>query len=280
MAAKSPPDCIDAPPGLVQSKAATVKHVKAEKAVKQEKGEKLSAKSMKASKSPVTQAPGLASPPSVMPSCDLPPGLMPPPGLEDVSPAMAEPAAVAVTTSSKSSDWEVIITGLPSKLMSQAMLEAMLQQAGLDGMFSNLTVHAGRPYGQVHVNFASAIPAQRCVNHFQGCQWDKSGPAVCAQIVPPAVPLPKLQSIAKKQGKPNVDVKQITLSANAPSFEPSWVALSAEAPEFVPAAFAEAGKTSLIACSDTSTDMGDSEDDKNSPRTRAYSWNSGSNLAA
>lgn len=195
-----------------------------------------------------------------------PPGLPFPPGLEANLSSVEETSTTASTPPMHpaasplmlSMPWQVVITGLPNKLLAQAMVEAMLQQAGLDSLYAGLTIKTGKPLNKVSVNFATPMAAQRCVAHFHGRQWDNSGPAVCAKIVPPAPPHQNSTTAAK-----------LGLSANAPVFAPIFGALSAQAAEFIPSAPLSAPRApkSLISGSDTSTDVGESEDEKgSSPR--------------
>lgn len=224
----SPAAVIEAPPGLAQ--------------VQQPLQKEKAAKTAKASKSASPQKVCLGAP-----LLELPPGLPLPPGLEEeVSTAPSTP-----TPSPMLSSWLVVMTGIPNKLLSKAMLEAMLQQAGLDGMYDGLTIKTGKPASQVSVCFSTPVAAQRCATHFKGCRWDKSGAPVCAEIFAPT---------ASPQGTSQTNKG---LNATAPVFQPSFGAgfLSAKAPEFVPSAAALGAKT-LIIGSDTSTDVGESEDEK------------------
>ena len=189
---------------------------------------------------------------------DLPPGLAPkmtkevslraPPGLESKASASAE--------------WKVVLGHVPSKLLTEVMLEAVFQQAGLE------VQHFTIKNDKVLAFFENQINAQKCVSHFSGCQWDKSGTMVTAELIPADG-----KSFASASGSKG-------LSAQAPAFQPFAPFksdFSAEAPAFVPswnlgpkveetAEPLRRAPGKLVFGSDTSTEVGDSEDDeKNSP---------------
>lgn len=195
---------------------------------------------------------------------DLPPGLLPPPGLEasfQDEDDCKQPAA--------SSEWQVVITGLPGKLLSEAMLEAVFQQAGLDCHVGFSVGGAKSSKESVTVRFSSMLDARRCVVHFQGCQWDKSGEAVATEVIPPADG-PKLFSANEDEEG------QKGMSPDAPVFQPGvgFSGFSAQAPAFVPAQPFPSGdlKEPVVELgeerrcskpgSDTSTEVGESEDDE------------------
>jgi len=214
---------------------------------------------------------------------EAPPGLTPPPGLE---------ASTAGTTvaAAASAEWQVVIRGLPAKLLSEAMLEAVLQQAGLDDEHNGFTVRGGKNTGEVLVKLSSMFAAQRCVLHFDGCQWDKSGAAVTTEIIPPAnANAHKLVSGEKlsRSEKKKKSAKAGAMSPAAPEFQPSaFTGFSAEAPAFVPSFLANAQvqadssassqkarpSTKSGLSSDTSTEVGESEDDEKSNSVVESAW--------
>lgn len=208
---------------------------------------------------------------------DLPPGLLPPPGLEaSVQDESEQPAA--------SSEWQVIITGLPGKLLSEAMLEAVFQQAGLDCHVGFSVGGAKSSKESVTIRFSSMLDARRCVVHFQGCQWDKSGAAVATEVIPPADD-PKLFAANTKN-----EEGQKGMSADAAVFQPGagFNGFSAQAPAFVPSEPCPSGDLKEPAAelelgeerrcskpgSDTSTQAGESEDDEKccNPTERTAAW--------
>jgi len=192
-------------------------------------------------------------------SIELPPGL--PQSLKPQEPCLRSPPGLKPQTSKAT--WEVLVRHLPSKLLTQVMMEAVFQQAGVE------LLHFTIKSDKVIAHFDNQVNAQKCVAHFSGCQWDKSGTTVTAEIISPD---PKPSKAAGSKG----------LSAEAPAFNPFVVPhydFSAEAPAFVPmgrlpkvseeAATRAPGK--LAFGSDTSTEVGDSEDDeKNSPARVKY----------
>jgi len=212
---------------------------------------------------------------------DLPPGLLPPPGLE----VIADDDEEESEQTAASSEWQVVITGFPSKLLSELMLEAVFQQAGLDCNLGFSIGGAKSPKDAVTVRFSSMLDAQRCVVHFQGCQWDKSGAAVTTEVIPPAVG-PKWPSSANSKEEEGPK----GMSADAPVFQPGadFSGFSAQAPAFVPSELCPATfdlkdpalelseeRRGSKPGSETSTEVGESEDDEkcyNPAETGAAAW--------
>lgn len=77
----------------------------------------------------------------------------------------------------------VLIAGVPRKLMDSAIVEAMLQQAGMENGFSEFFLRLEGRSGAIFVDCLGQSQAKRCVAHFNGCCWDPSGKAVTAQVV-------------------------------------------------------------------------------------------------
>lgn len=92
--------------------------------------------------------------------------------------------AYAATTSSQpapapfQTGHAVEIWGLPGNLMSQQMMEVVLDQAGLD----NAAVHFAffHPDKAV-ISFKSSDSADLCAEHFDGRKWNPQGAAVTAR---------------------------------------------------------------------------------------------------
>jgi hypothetical protein len=130
------------------------------------------------------------------------------------------------------SEFQVQISGLPNKILSAPMMEAVLQQAGLDAGVLDMKMHVGKPCGKVVVTFSSLEVVERCIRHFYGCQWDASGTAVGVEV---------LSAICE-----DLNQSAAGFSADAPVFEmpplqeeashdwTSTKALSENAPIFVP----------------------------------------------
>lgn len=213
-----------------------------------------------------------------------------PPGLEMIesqSPVLDENAE-------EEPEWQVIIRGIPVKLQTEVMLEAVLQQARLNYVSFEVEHDA-----QVVVRFADLLSAQCCVMHFQGCVWDRSGESVCAALVPPAShslfqpsmmyprPLPDKVQSTSNASSTSADMllsqfqsleacfEQFSLKTDSTTTSrTSTGALSAEAPAFVPSSLlsdvspkkdSRARKTTvkgISAGSDTSTEVGSSEEDE------------------
>jgi len=78
----------------------------------------------------------------------------------------------------------VSIEGLPNAILSEPMVLAMLQQAGLLEEVIRFSTCEGDPCGEVQVSFSSVDAALRCVYHFKGCQWNASGTEVTTKMTP------------------------------------------------------------------------------------------------
>lgn len=154
--------------------------------------------------------------------------------------------------------FEVSIVGLPRKLLSEAMVEGMLDQIGFGESLLSFSVRRGEGTGCVSALFADVDGAQLCVDHFHGRSWDAKGDQVHAHIWPLlAASMPKVIEITS------------SLSADALAFEPSSE-LSADAPAFIPLPKA---CRKLSADSETSTDLGESDTEVESCKTsRCNSW--------
>jgi len=71
--------------------------------------------------------------------------------------------------------------------MDSAMVEAMLQQAGIEDGFSEFFLRLEGQSGTILVDCLGQSQAERCVTHFNGCCWDPSGKAVTARVVRPDI---------------------------------------------------------------------------------------------
>jgi hypothetical protein len=133
------------------------------------------------------------------PGLELPPGLDMPPGLALLSGAPSGSEATISTAASSSGSsgiqsppspgpaeevCKVRIRGLPNKMLSEAMVEGMLQQASLESALIGFTVARGEPCGEVLVRLSSIAAAARCERHFKGRRWDASGEVVTAEVLP------------------------------------------------------------------------------------------------
>jgi hypothetical protein len=176
--------------------------------------------------------------------------------------------------------YKVQISGLPNKLLTEIMMEAVLEQAGLDDVL-DLNLRPGKPAGSMVVTFASTEMVERCVWHFTGRQWDPSGATVAVNVLSSTGYRPQANGQhAAVRGSPSLKAQDMTTitssirpkagpSADAPAFFPT-----ALAPAFIPSALLSglaenkavvvAGtksrlKAGVIINSDTSTEVGESE---------------------
>lgn len=169
--------------------------------------------------------------------------------------------------------YSATISGLPNKLLTEAMFEAILEQASLSHLVLGFTLRAGKPCGEATVSLVGRAALEHCARHFQGCQWDPNGATVEV-----AVDIQESQDDADWElavaaayaggegGFGGAAAEAIALFGAQPT------ALSCEALVFVPAASlgveaasadeaggAEAAKPAAPVTSDTSTEVGESE---------------------
>eukprot|EP00929_Paragymnodinium_shiwhaense_P009527 TRINITY_DN113732_c0_g1_i1.p1 TRINITY_DN113732_c0_g1~~TRINITY_DN113732_c0_g1_i1.p1 ORF type:complete len:412 (+),score=83.92 TRINITY_DN113732_c0_g1_i1:118-1236(+) len=114
----------------------------------------------------------------------------------------AAPSAASTTTSSASSstkaasgnksdsskdvraqNYDCIIKGLPNRVLSDAMMEAMLEQAGVDNCVVKFATQHGTPNGTAVITLSQRNSAERCARHFEGCKWGAAAGPVVARIV-------------------------------------------------------------------------------------------------
>jgi len=142
---------------------------------------------------------------------------------------------------------EVQISGLPKHLMSEKMLEATLDQAGLEKDVISITVPNT---GKVQITLSSQQSAQMCLEHFHGRKWNPSGGAVSAQIVS-AKPTP-----GKKANK----------VSSAPA--KGYSKLNAYAPAYVHSALGvDPAPAKCAVASDASTNVSDEDAEEESWET-------------
>lgn len=116
--------------------------------------------------------PGLGRP-TMANSAEIPPGIELPPGLVAVTQASQKLEAVC----------QVTVSCLPNKLLSKSMMEAVLQQAGVENGVLDFSTKCGKSCGEAIVNFSSFKAAEKCAAHFKGCMWDQMGNSVLTQLV-------------------------------------------------------------------------------------------------
>jgi len=93
-----------------------------------------------------------------------PPGLFPSHEGHTVSPPARSKHPLNTSTFQT---FTVSISGLPAKLLNNMLIEAVLEQMGSDAAPSSFTIHNG----VVNVVFDDEVKSQRCVRHFDGCNW-------------------------------------------------------------------------------------------------------------
>lgn len=91
-----------------------------------------------------------------------------------------------VAAKNEATHQSVLLQGLPSALCSEACVDAMLEQAGLQGAVMSRAIHRGSPCGEVVLRIAGQDVVERCIKHFHGRVWDPSGTPVSAtRMAPP-----------------------------------------------------------------------------------------------
>jgi len=74
----------------------------------------------------------------------------------------------------------VLIRGLPKSLCTSLCLEAMFEQAGLEGTIVNCRMRRGAASSEVLLALSSRQAARRCIQHFHGRCWSPNGETVTA----------------------------------------------------------------------------------------------------
>jgi hypothetical protein len=147
------------------------------------------------------------------------------------------------------------ISGLPNKVLTEVMFEAVLEQASLSHLVVNFELLPGKPSGEAKISLVSRMAAEQCALHFRGCQWDPSGAPVIVSLDIEECPENgdwELEMAAAC----TAGAEGLRLDASAEAFAFSDFSMSSEAPEFVPGG----SKTMTRAInSDTSTEVGESE---------------------
>mmetsp|Transcript_42533 Transcript_42533/g.95623 ORF Transcript_42533/g.95623 Transcript_42533/m.95623 type:complete len:321 (+) Transcript_42533:96-1058(+) len=80
---------------------------------------------------------------------------------------------------------QVCIVGLPNEVLTPAMLPAVLQQAGLQGVVldSRSIPGEGSATGKAMLKLAHPYAVKHCISHFSGCEW-VTGVKVSVSAVP------------------------------------------------------------------------------------------------
>lgn len=197
--------------------------------------------------------PGLAPPPGLELPCTEPESLAPPPGLEQKpDESSLSPMYVSSPLCPPASGITVQITSLPNHLLSDAMMNATLEQAKLDKFVLRIVTKPGVHRGDALLTFTTMDAGIRCSRHFHGRRWDASGVMVNAWLLPEKAP---------KKSRPTKPKPSFTLSAEAPVFVPgAWAAPCKETP---------ATETPTTG-SDVSTEDGDSAASSDEKEGAAY----------
>lgn len=77
----------------------------------------------------------------------------------------------------------LVLSGIPNVMCSEEMVEAMLDQAGLERFTLGRHAKIGKKVGEVHLTLVSWDAAAMCMAHFNGCKWDQSGHAVNVKVL-------------------------------------------------------------------------------------------------
>jgi len=102
---------------------------------------------------------------------------------------------------------QVVIRRLPNGICTRPMMQAVLEQAGLEDSIVSSEAHTGNPCGHFVLTLSSQQAIDKCVEHFHGCKWDASGAVVV--------------SVESQQMQPRVAMKSAVSAVVAPSFSGS-----------------------------------------------------------
>lgn len=108
--------------------------------------------------------------------------------LDKLEPVFVTPLAgfSPAAASRDTTEQTVLLQGLPNALCSQACLEAMIQQAGLQREVLSHSIRPGSPCGEAVLRITGRAAVARCMKHFHGRAWDSSGILVSAtKMAPP-----------------------------------------------------------------------------------------------
>jgi hypothetical protein len=97
----------------------------------------------------------------------------------------------------------VTVRGLPNGICTRPMMEAVLEQAGLEDSIVSSEAHTGNLCGHFVLTLSSQQAIDKCVGHFHGCKWDASGAVVV--------------SVESQQMQPRVARKSAVSAVVAPS---------------------------------------------------------------
>lgn len=104
----------------------------------------------------------------------------------------------------------VEVIGLPKKLMSTSMLQAILEQGGFEAEMLDFKILQVDKTQVLRISLASLAAAQRCVEHFDGRKWSAAAGGVSARVVtskaqdkPAPPPAPKPRSSGAKVAAPS-----------------------------------------------------------------------------
>jgi hypothetical protein len=203
------------------------------------------------------------------------------------SPAYLESSADASQASEEMH--QVQLTGLPNQILSDMMMEAVLQQAQLNGCYTSFTTTPGpgKSCGEVVINMVSAEAAEWCAQHFHGRSWSADGTVVSACLLNQNITEAEMNDVPERawleawfqeacamEGYGKLDEETFQpvdstlempssgFSVDTPAYLPlpmSFGGFSAEAPVFVPG---QKSLEKLSNNSECSTVDGESESDE------------------
>eukprot|EP00930_Biecheleria_cincta_P070945 TRINITY_DN58504_c0_g1_i1.p1 TRINITY_DN58504_c0_g1~~TRINITY_DN58504_c0_g1_i1.p1 ORF type:complete len:349 (-),score=67.27 TRINITY_DN58504_c0_g1_i1:362-1408(-) len=67
--------------------------------------------------------------------------------------------------------YAVLVSGLPRDILTETLIQVVLEQAGLHSDVLSFTIRKGVPTGEAVLIMSSELGVQRCLYHFQGCCW-------------------------------------------------------------------------------------------------------------
>lgn len=116
----------------------------------------------------------------------------------------------------------VEVCDLPKHLMSQTMLEATLEQAGLEK--DVLSIKFVNP-GKVQITLSGRREADRCLEHFHGRKWNPTGSGVSAKIMagPASQAGTLIGGCLAVSNKPHPVMASLSSSSGLSKYAPAYV---------------------------------------------------------
>jgi len=114
----------------------------------------------------------------------------------------------------------VEVRDLPKHLLSQTMLEATLEQAGLEKDVCSIKFVSA---GKVQITLSSRCKAEICLEHFHGRKWNPTGSAVSAKIMERTTNSTGTHGSLTISTKPDPVMRSLSSSSGFSKYAPAYV---------------------------------------------------------